>query len=276
MTTYEVGQTITFGLRVTDANGAPANVGVTPTCTVSRPDGTTTVASVSNPAVGSYVASVPSTLPGRWLAQWTGSGANSGGMPYSDSADVWPAEPRMIISLADARAALNLPSAAVVNDDELRLYIAAATDVIESIVGPVLPTSRTYEIVADRRSVSVLLPAYPESVTEVREDGVTLPATAYRLRPGGVLSRTYGTWGDVVEVVADIGWTSIPPSVILAAREQVRFLWQVGQNGQRPAVGTTSGGAGYVAAMPQGFAVPRRVIELLGDSIAANKPVSIS
>ena len=48
MTTYEVGQTATVALKVYDATGALADLGGgNPTCTVTKPDGTTTAATVT-------------------------------------------------------------------------------------------------------------------------------------------------------------------------------------------------------------------------------------
>lgn len=275
MTAYEVNQTLTFGLKVYDANGALADLGGgLPTATLTKPDGTTTAAGVAKASTGNYVATATGGLAGRWRCVWTGTGANSGGLPYTDIADVWPADPRMIISLADARAALNIKGAtAPIDDEELRLYVCACTEVVEALVGPVLLRERT-EVLEGEGTAVLLLAEYPESITSVKEDGVTLSSSAYTLGRGGVLRRKWGVWvADEVEVVYESGWSSIPPSVILAAREEVRYLWQVGQTGQRPSLGSAAGGAGYVTTMPQGFAVPRRVVELLGDSIAAHKPI---
>jgi hypothetical protein len=52
--------------------------------------------------------------------------------------------------------------------------------------------------------------------------------------------------------------------VRLAAEEQLRFLWQLGQQGNRPGWGDA---ADDVEFTPSGFAVPKRVIELCADSL---------
>lgn len=276
MTTYEVGQSIQWGLRVRDEAGAPADPATGPTATITQPDGTTAVGSVTNAEVGSYAASHVATMPGRHRVTWQAAGANSAGFPYTDNADVWPADPRFIISLADARAALNLPPGAVADDDELRLYIAATTAVIEDIAGPVL--GRTHTEVHDGGSADALfLRAYPSEITSVTENGVTLTgAEHYQLGGGGVLWRTNRGWsgnsrGNVVITYTMGGDGVIAPNVILAAREQLRHMWQVGQVAARPALGGDVA-PGYT---PTGYAVPNRVVQLLADQIGAHAPIGM-
>jgi hypothetical protein len=268
VSTYEVGQTLTFGVTVTDANGAAANVGTGPVGVVTLPDGVTTASAVvTNPQTGSYVGTHAATQPGRYRITWTASGTNSGGFPYTDLADVWPADPRLIISLAAARDALNVPDSDRADDDELRLYIAATTEVIESLTGPLLAATRVETYDGDGSAV-LALHAYPNAITSVVENGATLPATAYAIGRGGILWRRTGVWsgsypGNIV-VTYTVGRTSIPPNVALAAREQLRHLWQVGQVATRPGLGGEPA-PGY--ATPMGFAVPNRVIELLGNHL---------
>ena len=269
MSTYQVGNTITWGLAVTDAAGVAADLGGgNPTAMVTLPDGTTATATVTKASTGNYTATYTATQAGRHRVAWSGSGANSGGLPYVDLADVWPTDPRLIISLADARAALNVPTGTRVNDDELRLYIAATTPVIEDIVGPVLAATVVESRDGDGRQG---LPLYelPTAVIGVVEDGVTLTAVDYYLDAHGILwrgaSKGAGRWSTSGRVVVTytVGGASIDPNIILAAREQVRFLWQVGQQGQRPAFNGGGGDTGYT---PTGYAVPNRVMELCAAS----------
>ena len=279
MTTYLVGQTLTFGLVVKDESGVPADLGGgIPEATITRPDGTTVSAAVAKIATGTYKATAAAAQAGRHRALWTGSGTNSGGLPYADLADVWPADPRFILSLADARAALNLPSAAMADDDELLLYIAATTSVIEDITGPILTATRIETFDGWLAAGPALhLYSYPTTITSVTEDGVTLTSDGYKLGSGGVLWRGLGrSWSTRepanITVTFTVGDGTVPANVVLAAREELRHLWQVGQVAARPALGGDQAPGTYT---PTGFAVPRRVIELLADQIGARRPVGM-
>jgi hypothetical protein len=274
VTTFELGQTASVALAVVDSAGAAANLGSC-ACTVTRPDGTTTAATVTNPAIGSYLGALSTTQAGRHRFTFTGSGANSGALPWSDTVDVWPADPRLIISLADARAALN--RTANVADDELRLYIAATTLVIEDIVGTVL--ARTVVEEHDGGKSGVLLDQAVVAVASVVVDGVTLTeGSGYHVKKGaGIVyagsSRapsTFATGRGNVVVTYSTGQASIDPNIILAAREEVAFLYRVGQQGARPGVG--GGVPDTTAWTPSGFAVPTRVIELASASQSRRMP----
>ena len=272
MTTYEVGQTLTFGLSVYDAAGALANVGTIGSATITRPDGTTTTVTPTTSATGLYAATHVSTQAGRYRCTFTGSGANSGALPWSDVADVWPADPRFIISLADAKAALNTPAGARVNDDELRLYIAATTEIIEDIVGAVLSTTRTQTFDGGRNAI--LLSERATSITSVTVGGTTTTNYVANLSSGVVYAGATGVdWFtdgmQNVTVAYTTGSSSIDPNVILAAREEVSFLYQLGQQGGRPSLG---GSVPDMSWTPSGFAVPKRVIELCAPSMARRMP----
>ncbi len=52
-----------------------------------------------------------------------------------------------LITLADAKTQLRIPVAAVTDDALLYVYIAAVVDVIENMVGPVLPRQIVNEYV---------------------------------------------------------------------------------------------------------------------------------
>ena len=135
---YDLGDIVTLGLTVKDATGTLANAGAV-TCTITKPDATTGTGTVTNPGAGTYQATFTSTLPGRHTVLWQATGANAG-VEY-DEFDVRPAASTALLSLADARQSLNF--LATTNDQELKLYIDAATDLIEQEVGPILPRTIT-------------------------------------------------------------------------------------------------------------------------------------
>lgn len=270
MTTWQLGQTLVWDLLVTSDGTTAADLGGgDPTATVTLPDGTTDAATVARVSTGLYRASLTSTQAGRHRVTWTGTGNNSGGLPYDDHADVWAADPRLAIPLAEARSALNVPSGTRVDDDELRLFVASATWTLEDIIGPILAASVTRTVSGWGRAMFTL-PAYPTDVTEVVEDGVTLtPGTDYCWDEYGIVwrgSRPYaGIWSSLtprnVSITYSVGSAVVPANVAHAARELVAFQWKVSQQGQRPAFG--GGVSAPTDTTPSGYAVPYRVIELL-------------
>lgn len=260
MTTYEVGQSVARSVAVTSDGSTPANVG-TMTCDVTKPDGTTATASVTNPSTGRYVATYTASMSGRHYFVWTATGANSGAFPYTDVADVWPADPRLIISLADAKAELN--HVTDVNDDELRLYIAATTPIVEELAGRVLVATLTETFDGGRRAV--LLSERASAITSVTVDGTALAASDYTadlasgiVYAGGSSTPSTFSWGrQNVVVVYTVGAAAIDPNVVQAARVITAHLYKVGQ--QRK--GKNAQADDVVIA--SGYAVPKRALELL-------------
>lgn len=279
MSTYEIGQTLTFSVSVKDSTGTLVDTGTLPTCTITLPDGTTTTANVTRLSLGTYSAVLASTQAGRHRATWTATGANAGGFPYTDVADVWPADPAFVIGLGDARAELNLAATETASDDELRLYIAAATEILVDICVPlgiaVLPTVRVEdhepagaEVVLRRRPDPI-----PTSVIEyVGTAAITIPYSStpnaagdsytYEQATGIIVRRISGIpyrWRGPVQVTYTWGSSTISPRVTLAARAIVSHLWSIGQRGYRPSFG----GQDALQVTPQGYAIPRRVVEML-------------
>ena len=272
MTTYVVGNTLASRVEVRDAAGALANTGVTPTCSVTLPDGTSTSATVATAATGIYQATLTSTQAGRHRFTWSASGANSGDFPIVDPVDVWPLDPRLIVPLADAKAALNIPSSITTNDDEITLYIAAATDYIENITGPLLSvTGKTWT--ADGGRQAVMLPEEAASITSVTVDGTATTDYTADLRAGivykgtgtgaGTLSFTSGKANVVVTYT--VGGSTVPPAAVLAARELIRYWWQTSQQGGRPAFGGDT-------ASPLEPYFPARQVEVILAPIADAMP----
>lgn len=274
--TATVGQTLAFGLKTYTAAGVLADVGTGPTATITLPDGTTTAGTVTKDSTGTYTATLVTTLAGRHLCTWAGSGSNSGGLPYVDVADVWPADPRFIISLSEARAALNVPATTVTNDDELRGYIAAATVVIEHLVGSVLVATKVETHDGGGRA-ALRLNQHPTAITSVTENGTTLAATGYCYDTGGLLWR--GTrpgaaaWSAAAPrncvVTYTVGAAIVPDNVARAAANLIRHWWDQGLQqsyyvGGEPEMATTSTIAGY--------AVPNFVVDLLKPSMSNRVP----
>jgi len=168
-----------------------------------------------------------------------------------------------LISLEYAREGLNFKSAETVRDADLTTYVQAATPVIESLVGPVFPVTRTRRFAGG--SSAVVLPEVALTIVEVAEDGTattdfvfdSVANIVYAGDPAGSRSFADGVLAVSVEYTA--GFATVPEPLQLAARELVRHWWQQGKQSNRPAFDDVPDA---VAGVPLGFAVPRRVVEL--------------
>ena len=141
--------------------------------------------------------------------------------------------------------------------DQVMLYAAAATRVVEDIVGPL--TKARGVLTVTRAGRAVLLPT-AAAVLEVSVGGapVTLEPTNVD-EEAGIVYLPPALVGRTVTLRYRAGESAIPPNVRLAILEETRFLWQLGQQGPGRAAG---GGAPGAEWTPSGFAVPRRVVEL--------------
>jgi hypothetical protein len=199
-------------------------------------------------------------MAGRWFLSWT-STVKVGA--YTDIVDVWPADPRFLISTDDARSALGWPSGVVQAGwlDDLRLYIAAATPVIEDIVGTIAKTNFTQVIqkgwdfaaLYERPVNSIISIVYPDATT----------VTEYTVNASSGMLYLDAVTRDAATVTYSAGLTAVPQNVRLATRELVRHWWQQGMQASREPQYVSPGDASFT---PMGFAVPRRVMELCGPS----------
>ncbi|MBX3435955.1 MAG: hypothetical protein KF861_00470 [Planctomycetaceae bacterium] len=241
--------------------------GVTVILTVTTPDGSTVTPTVTEDA-GTYTATVETTWPGRYLLGWAKDAAPAAA--YTDILDVWPADPRFLISLAAARAAVGWGVNDTKNNDDLRLFTAAATPVIEDIVGAVL--MRSIVQTSDGGKTGIALwerPASATDVTQVKVNGAVQDAGTYTVDPNAAIvyagssnAPTRFPFGrQNIEITYTTGSNQISPNVRLATAELVRHLWQVGRQGGRPGWGADESAEAQVYT-PSGFAVPKRVIEL--------------
>lgn len=153
-------------------------------------------------------------------------------------------------------------------DADLTVYVQAATPVVENIIGSALSISKTINF--DGGYPSLDLNDRVQSLTTIVENGTTLvsgtdyyynptPQTIYRgvqPWPVGVFASGFGN----ISVTYLAGYAVVPAHVQLATRELVRFWIEQGNQANRPAFGD---GVESTPWAPQGFAVPKRVIELL-------------
>nr|QOL00328.1 hypothetical protein [uncultured organism] len=252
MSSVDFGATVTVSWTSTASGTAVLNV--------TAPDGTTSAATVTTVA-NVHTAPVPATQAGRWFLAWAMS---ADGEAFTDMFDAWPADPRFLISVADAQAAIQRTNWSATDLDDLRIYIAAATPVIEDICGPVILKSITQTGWAYKRAL--LLNSTDVVVSSVEVDGTTLDPSLYTVdADAGVIWSTGRDFGGT-QIVATytVGVNNvIAPNVRLATREEVRFLWQIGKQSGRPTPNEAQTAMSYT---PSGFAVPKRVVELCNAS----------
>ena len=179
-----------------------------------------------------------------------------------------------IITLEYAATGMNYAPATVgtgpyaARDADLIAYVQAATPIIEDIAGPVLPGSRSQKF--DGGETAILLPFVASSVTSVYEGNNATPlvqGTDYRFDPfanqivGGGFNylRMFMPGTLSINITYAVGFSPIPMNLQLGTRELVRFWVEQGNQAQRPAYGDQ---VESMAWTPQGFAVPKRVIQL--------------
>lgn len=263
---YDLGAIVSLSATIKDSSGALSSAGSV-TVTITAPDGTATTSAVLAPTgTGLYDYDYVTTQAGRHVVRWVSTGAVQAA--YTDTFDAVPADPGLIVSLADMKKQLNMTGTA--DDAELIEFGQAATAVVEQYVGAVARRV-VAETVNGGRS-SVLLTTTPViGVTSVTESGTVLDASGYYLIPGsGVLQRVAGLTSisflsgtGNVTVVYTAGKTIVPANERLAAKMIIQHMWET----QRPAGGGpfTQGGDDYDPRYS--YSVPRRALELLGEPI---------
>jgi len=283
---FDLGDPVPLSFLTYDSTGLVLADVTTPALTITLPDQSTVTPAVAKTATGTYAPTTPyiAVQAGIHRVSWVGTtGAQT--QERTDTFNILPADPRFLISLADARAGLGTISSNTVKDEDLRSFIAAATPIMENIVGPILRTSRveTYDggspqivlINAPLISISSIIESYGSNYqrTLTAQDvfaGSSLDAFGYTVDlASGVLTRrsagraipfAYGKRNIQVSYVS--GRTSVTGNLLLATRLVIRQLWLVaGQQGYRPNMGApdTSGAS---TGASTGFAVPNAVLEL--------------
>jgi uncharacterized phiE125 gp8 family phage protein len=183
---------------------------------------------------------------------------------YADVFDVQPAMPVGIVSLADARAQLNMRASETSDDDELRGFIGAATGAVERALGRVVVRRTIVERQQVGRTSEVLLRQVPvlALTSVVSADGATTWDTA-NLRVDaatGLLAVTSGApFAGDVDFTYQAGEVVVPDDLRLAGLIIIEHLWET----QRGTMGVQLGGDGETYSPGRGFAIPRRALELL-------------
>lgn len=268
----DLGDVHRITVAVRDPAGALADPD-TATLTVSLPDGTTASPVVSLPPAetGVLVADYVTTQAGRHAFRLVTTGPATA---YSDVFDVRPADPGFIVSLADAKAHLNIPVSRTTDDEELRSFIEATTAVVERFAGAVLRASHTQTFDGGRKAV-VLAHTPILAVTSVTESGTVVAAPGYDLDgDSGVLTRLSGGFQSFwsggaanITVAYTAGRQIIPANISRAALIILKHMWETqrASGGGRPGLSEEVAGPATYMANPSAYTIPYRALELLGE-----------
>lgn len=254
---YDVGDQWIYTWFVRDQNNALADAGAF-AVTIVLPDGTSATSpaqiSVAHTDVGTYITTYTTALAqaGRYTVYAQATGANAAAM--DDEFDVRPLVSTALLSLAEAKAALGMTKS--INDEEVRDYIDAVTDLIEGEIGPVIPRTVT-EVVSAGQAIR-LTKTPVNSVTSI----TGYQAGAWQVVPANTLFdpvtgvvQLYNRVGfyDQYTVVYNAG-RGMTPSIKQAARVLLQHLW-ANQRGNAP----TRDADGWTAP----FTMPNAVREAL-------------
>ncbi|QTD96972.1 hypothetical protein [Streptomyces cyanogenus] len=237
------------------------------TLTLTLPDGSTLTPAVPLPSTtaGKLRIDYVTTQVGRHAWRLVTSNPTTA---YADVFDVRPAVPVGIVSLADARAQLNMGPTETADDDELRGFIGAATSAVEQALGRVVVRRTVVERQQVGRTREVLLRQVPVlSLTSVAAADGSAAWDPMNLRVDqgtGLLTVTSGALlAGAVDFTYQAGEAVIPESYRLAALIIIQHLWET----QRGAMGVQLGGDSDNWSAGRGFAIPRRALELLGPQL---------
>jgi hypothetical protein len=276
----DLGDIVQVAVAIRDSSGTMANP-TTATLTITLPDGTTTAPTVPLPPAETGILRVDFETVQVGLHSWrlTTTGPVTA---RSDVFDVRAATPAILFSLSDAKEHLNIPADRTTDDEELRRFVEAVTEIVESGpdwgVGPV--AVRTYvDRIHPHATPALVLRHRPvlsvTSVTAVLDGGTTyLPADLDVDGQAGIVVRraAAGLWftGGPWDAVYLAGRRQVPANISHAGRIILQHLWstQRSRDIRRPPIGT-SGETLEVRAAGMTFSVPRRAIELLGSHAQA-------
>ena len=270
--TYDLGDVVPLGITITDSTGANANASAV-TCTIYQPDGTTTTGSVTNPSTGLYNVDFSPTQVGRHAIKWVATGTNASA--YSDEFIVRDFTELGIVGLAEVKAHLNIPSTLTTDDEELRRFIDAGSDLAEGYVGQVLGrrtfTDELYdggtEFVRIRNPKAISITSVYENDSLVSSNAYNLDYTGQRLyRIGsGTLYATnsYGYWTggfNNIKITYVAGYVNPPMAAKQGVLEIIRHLWTT-QRGAMNVMGRAQSGDELYSTPT--YSLPRRAMELL-------------
>ena len=268
---YDLGDKVYLTWNTVDSSGNAVNPG-TVTLNITQPDGTTSSVSTATSTTGTYTASFLPTQVGRHILAWAATGSYP--QAFSDIFEVRDIADIGIVGYDECLEFLNIP-AANANENEVRRFIDAATDLAETYVGQVLGrrtfTNELYdggtEFIRIRNPKAISISSVYENGALVSPSAYVLDYTGQRLyRIGsGTLYATnsYGYWTqgmNNIQITYVAGYVNPPMSAKQGVLEIIRHLWQTQRGAINVMSRTNSGDELYSAPT---YSLPRRAMELL-------------
>ena len=268
---YDLGDKVYLTWNTVDSSGNAVNPG-TVALNITLPDGTTSSVSTATSTTGTYTASFLPTLVGRHILAWSATGSYP--QAYSDIFEVRDINDIGIVGYDEVLEFLNIPAASA-NENEVRRFIDASTDLAETYVGQVLGR-RTYadelydggtEFIRIRNPKAISITSVYETGALVSSSNYVLDYTGQRLyRIGsGTLYATnsYGYWTqgmNNIKITYVAGYVNPPMSAKQGVLEIIRHLWQTQRGAINVMSRTNSGDELYSTPT---YSLPRRAMELL-------------
>lgn len=272
MAVYDLGDVVSLGITITNAAGAPENATAV-TASVTSPDGVTVATAVTNSGAGLYDTSFVPTFAGRYLYKFIATGSNASA--YMDEFSVRDSSSISIVSLDEVKQHLNFSTDNYGQDEELRRFVDAATDLSENYVGCVLGRKVITDELYDGNTDSIRL-RNPRaiSITSVVENSATIPAAGYaldytgqritRITTNSVTGPNYfGIFSpgiNNIKISYVAGFINPPAAAKQGVLEVVRHLWQT-QRGAANVITRNQTGDDFMPGST--FSLPRRCMELL-------------
>jgi len=268
---YDLGDKVYLTWNTVDSSGAAVNPG-TVTLNITLPDATTVSVTTATAVTGTYTASYLPTQVGRHILAWSATG--SWPQAYSDIFEVRDIADIGICGYDEVLEYLNIPAASA-NENEIRRFIDAATDLAETYVGQVLGrrtfTNELYdggtEFIRIRNPKAISITSVYENDALVSSSNYVLDYTGQRLyRIGsGTLYATnsYGYWTagmNNVKITYVAGYVNPPMSAKQGVLVIIKHLWE-SQRGAMNVMGRVLGGDELYSTPT--YSLPRRAMELL-------------
>ena len=268
---YDLGDNVYLTWNTVDSSGAAVNPG-TVTLNITLPDATNVSVTTATSITGTYTASYLPTQVGRHIIAW--SAGTTWSQAYSDIFEVRDINDIGIVGYDEVLEFLNIPTASA-NENEVRRFIDASTDLAETYVGQVLGrrtfTNELYdggtEFIRIRNPKAI-------SITSVTENGLAISASnyvldytgqrLYRIGSGTLYAtNSYGYWTqgmNNVSITYVAGYVNPPMSAKQGVLEIIRHLWQTQRGAINVMSRTNSGDELYSTPT---YSLPRRAMELL-------------
>ena len=268
---YDLGDKVYLSWNTVDSSGAAVNPG-TVTLNITLPDATNVSVTTATSVTGTYTGSYLPTQVGRHILAWAATGSYP--QAFSDIFEVRDINDIGIVGYDEVLEYLTIPSASA-NENEVRRFIDAATDLAEGYVGQVLGrrtyTSELYdgggEFIRIRNPKAISISSVYENGALVSSSAYALDYTGqrlYRIGSGSLYAtNSYGYWSqgmNNLSITYVAGYVNPPMSAKQGVLEIIRHLWQTQRGGMNVMSRALGGDELYQAPT---YSLPRRAMELL-------------